>query len=94
MPCTHFRPASITDHFELSIITGTRAISGSVAMKFRKVVIEPSESSMPSSKLTSIMFAPPRTCSSATSVASVQLPSLIRRMNRFDPVTLVRSPII
>ena len=25
-------PASITDHFELSIMTGTRAISGSVAM--------------------------------------------------------------
>ena len=32
LPCTHFRPASITDHFELSIMTGTRAISGSVAM--------------------------------------------------------------
>jgi hypothetical protein len=32
LPWTHLRPASITDHFELSIITGTRAISGSVAM--------------------------------------------------------------
>jgi hypothetical protein len=29
LPCTHFRPASMTDHFELSIITGTRAMSGS-----------------------------------------------------------------
>ena len=30
-PGTHLSPASSTDHFELSIITGTRAISGSVA---------------------------------------------------------------
>ncbi len=32
LPCTHFSPASMTDHFELSTITGTRATSGSVAM--------------------------------------------------------------
>ena len=32
LPWTHLSPASITDHLELSIITGTRAISGSVAM--------------------------------------------------------------
>ena len=32
LPCTHLSPASMTDHFELSIISGTRAISGSVAM--------------------------------------------------------------
>ena len=32
LPCTHFRPARITDHFELSTMIGTRAISGSVAM--------------------------------------------------------------
>ena len=31
-PCTHFSPASSTDHFELSIMIGSRAISGSVAM--------------------------------------------------------------
>jgi hypothetical protein len=37
LPCTHFRPASITSHLELSIITGTRAISGSAAIRFRKV---------------------------------------------------------
>ena len=29
LPCTHLSPASITDHFEESIITGTRAMSGS-----------------------------------------------------------------
>ena len=32
LPCTHLRPAWMTDHFELSIMMGTRAISGSVAM--------------------------------------------------------------
>ena len=53
-----------------------------------------SESSMPSSMLTSIMFAPPRTCSTATLTASVKLFDLISRANRADPVTLVRSPII
>ena len=31
-PCRHCRPASITLHLELSIITGTRAMSGSLAM--------------------------------------------------------------
>jgi hypothetical protein len=35
LPCTHFRPASITSHLELSIITGTRAMSGSAAIRFR-----------------------------------------------------------
>ena len=59
----------MTDHFELSTMIGTRAISGSVAIRFRNVVIARSESSMPSSMLTSSMLAPPRTCSSATSSA-------------------------
>ena len=36
LPCTHFRPASITLHFELSIMIGTRAMSGSAAIRFRK----------------------------------------------------------
>ena len=39
LPETHFSPASITVHFELSIITGTRAMSGSAAISLRKVVI-------------------------------------------------------
>jgi hypothetical protein len=41
LPCTHFSPASITSHFELSIITGTRAMSGSAAIRFRKVSWRP-----------------------------------------------------
>jgi hypothetical protein len=36
LPCTHFRPASITSHFDESIITGTRAMSGSEAIRLRK----------------------------------------------------------
>ena len=93
-PCTHFSPASMTDHFELSIITGTRAISGSVATRLRKRVIVSSESSSASSMLTSMMLAPPRTWSRATSAAAARSPDLTRRANRADPVTLVRSPTI
>jgi hypothetical protein len=35
LPCTHFRPASMTSHLEESIITGTREMSGSAAIRFR-----------------------------------------------------------
>ena len=94
LPCTHFSPASMTDHFELSIITGTRAISGSVATRLRNRVIVSSESSSASSMLTSMRFAPPRTWSRATSVAAARSPDLTRRAKRADPVTLVRSPTI
>jgi hypothetical protein len=61
-----FLEADRVDDRELSIMIGTRAISGSVAMRFRNVVIADSESSIPSSMLTSMMLAPPRTWSSAT----------------------------
>ena len=37
LPCTHFSPASITANFDESTITGTRAMSGSAAMRLRKV---------------------------------------------------------
>ena len=46
---THFNPASITDHLELSTMIGSRAISGSVASRLRKVVMACSESSIASS---------------------------------------------
>ena len=39
LPATHFRPASITLHLELSIMIGTRAMSGSAAISFRNVSI-------------------------------------------------------
>ena len=56
--------------------------------------MQASESSMPSSMLTSMMLAPPRTCSTATVAAPAQSFAFTRRSNFFEPVTLVRSPII
>ena len=70
LPCTHFSPASITAHFEESIMIGTREMSGSAAIRLRKVTIAFSESSMPSSMLTSSMLAPLSTCWRATSSAA------------------------
>ena len=58
LPCAHFKPASITENFEESIITGTRAMSGSAATRLRKVTMAFSESSRPSSMLTSMICAP------------------------------------
>jgi hypothetical protein len=71
LPCTHFRPASITLHFELSIMNGTRAMSGSAEARRRKVAIAFSESSIASSMLTSITCAPFSTCWRATLSAPV-----------------------
>ena len=51
-------------------MNGTRAISGSAASRFRKRTIAASESSIPSSMLTSMICAPLRTCCSATSSAA------------------------
>ncbi len=39
LPCTHLSPASITENFEESTMTGTRAMSGSAAIRLRKVTI-------------------------------------------------------
>ena len=70
LPCTHLRPASITAHFEESIITGTREISGSAAASFRNLSMAASESSIASSMLTSMTWAPFSTCWRATCRAS------------------------
>ena len=71
LPWMHFSPASITENFEESTITGTRAMSGSAATRLRKVTIAFSESSRPSSMLTSMICAPFSTWSRATSSAVV-----------------------
>ena len=71
LPCVHLRPASNTSHFEESIITGTRAISGSEAAMFRNVVMAFTPSIMPSSMHTSMICAPASTCPRAMSTASV-----------------------
>ena len=39
LPCTHFSPASITGHFDESIMIGTREMSGSAAIRLRKVTM-------------------------------------------------------
>jgi hypothetical protein len=67
----HFRPASITENFDESTITGTRAMSGSAAIRLRNVLIAASESSRPSSMLTSMICAPFSTCSRAIASAAV-----------------------
>ena len=59
------------DHLDESIITGTRATSGSEAISFKKVTIADSESSIPSSMFTSTIWAPLSTCCRATCTASV-----------------------
>ena len=94
LPCRHCRPASSTVHFELSIITGQarrprarwRSRSGTCASPAPP-------SSRSASMLTSIRFAPPRTCSSATATAPPKSSASIRRRKRAEPVTFVRSPI-
>ena len=73
---------------------GMRATSGSVAIRLRNVVISRSLSSRSASMLTSRRFAPPRTCSSATSTAAWWSPASMSLRNRLEPVTFVRSPIM
>ena len=91
-PCTHFNPASMISNFELSIIMGIFAMSGSLCTRFRKVVIASTPSNNASSIFTSSTCAPFSTCCRATLNASSYLFSLIRRANILEPVTLVRSP--
>ena len=93
-PWAHLRPASITDHLELSIMIGTLARSGSEAMRLRKRVIEPSESSRAASKLMSITLAPLSTCCRAMERASSKFSSRTSRRKRGEPVMLVLSPTI
>jgi hypothetical protein len=66
LPWMHFRPASMMAHLEESTMTGTRAMSGSEAIRFRKRTIAASPSSMPSSMLMSMTCAPASTCWRAT----------------------------
>ena len=61
LPCTHLRPASMISHLELSIIMGTRAISGSETIRFKNLTIASLPSIKPSSIFTSMIWAPPST---------------------------------
>ena len=66
LPCTFFRPASMTSHLEESIMTGTRLISGSAAISLVNRSIAATPSIMPSSMLMSMTCAPTSTCCRAT----------------------------
>ena len=66
LPWMFFRPASMTSHLEESTITGTRLMSGSLAMSRVKRSIAATPSIMPSSMLTSMTWAPLSTCCAAT----------------------------
>jgi hypothetical protein len=55
---------------ELSIMIGTRAMSGSAAIRLRKVRMAATLSSSPSSMLMSITEAPASTCWRATDSAA------------------------
>ena len=94
LPWMHFRPASMTWNFEESTITGTRAMSGSPATRLRNSTIAFSESSRPSSMLTSMICAPFATWSRATSSAAAKSPLVTSLRNLAEPVTLVRSPTL
>ena len=94
LPWTHLSPASMTDHFELSTTNGTRAISGSVAIRLRNcrhglLGVEHAfvhvhvEEVRPAAHLVE-----------GDLHRRGVVPFLIRLAKRREPVTLVRSPIM
>ena len=87
------KPASITLHLELSIMMGTREMSGSLAIRFKNRTMAAWLSSMASSMLMSMICAPFSTCWRATTNAASKSPFNIIRAKALEPVTLVRSPI-
>src|SRR5215469_10892143 len=93
LPCMPLSPASITSHFEESIMKGTLATSGSLDRYCRKRVIAVTPSIMPSSMQMSRTLAPFSTCWRAILTAPSYLPSLMSLANLGDPATLVRSPM-
>src|SRR2546426_851945 len=94
LPCRQRKPASITLHFEESTMTGTLAMSGSTATRLRKRVMAATPSSIPSSMLMSMIWAPFSTCCLAIARASSYWPARTSLANLGEPVTLVRSPML
>jgi hypothetical protein len=81
LPWMQRRAASMTGHLLESTMNGTRAMSGSEAIRLTKRTMAASLSSMPSSMLTSMIWAPLSTCSRATLNACSYSPSRISRAN-------------
>lgn len=94
LPCMHFSAASITSKRDESIIHGSRATSGSDAMRLRKCTISARVSIIASSMLMSRIMAPSRTCLRAMPRASSYDFSFISRRNLRLPATLHRSPTL
>ena len=69
LPCTQRSPASMTSNFDESIMSGTRLMSGSLAISLTKRSIAATPSIMPSSMLMSMTCAPFSTCWRATDSA-------------------------
>jgi hypothetical protein len=59
----------MTSHLDESTMTGTRQMSGSVATSLRKRSMAATPSIIPSSMLTSMIWAPASTCWRATARA-------------------------
>mmetsp|Transcript_19959 Transcript_19959/g.56093 ORF Transcript_19959/g.56093 Transcript_19959/m.56093 type:complete len:263 (-) Transcript_19959:1052-1840(-) len=93
-PWQFSRPSTMTLNLEESTMMGTRAMSGSPAMKRRNLRIVATPSIMASSTLMSKTCAPFSTCSRATATASSNFPVVISRENRREPDTLHRSPTL
>ena len=70
LPWTHCRPASMTSHLDESIMIGTRLMSGSEAISLRNRSMAATPSIIPSSMLTSMIWAPFSTCWRATARAA------------------------
>ena len=94
LPWIQRSPASITSHLELSTMIGTRAMSGSEAIRFKNRTMAALLSSMASSMLMSMICAPFSTCWRATDRALSNSPFKIILANALEPVTLVRSPML
>ncbi len=84
----------MTSQRDESTMTGTVLMSGSEAMRLRNRVIAATESSIASSMLTSMSWAPASTCWRATSTASSKRSSRMSLANLREPVTFVRSPTL
>jgi hypothetical protein len=82
----------MTLHLDESSMMGTREMSGSEAISLRNFSIAAMESSIASSMLMSMIWAPFSTCWRATARASSKRPSRIILAKAREPVTLVRSP--
>merc|ERR1712159_779086 len=92
LPCTHFRPSSITLHFEESIMKGNLATFGSVTHMRMNFPIADCPSIRSESKLKSRMSAFFSHWAKQTSMASSHLYESTNFLNLAEPIKLQRSP--